>query len=67
MAYKTSIELAVKGANDLARLRDRIQDTSKAIDAANARIQAFSKNTEGVVRSVNNLNSIVSLAGKNFN
>jgi len=67
VAYKTSIELAVKGANDLARLRDRIQDTSKAIDAANARIQAFSKNTEGVVRSVNNLNSIVSLAGKNFN
>ena len=49
MAYKTSIELAVKGANDIARLRDRIQDTSKAIDAANARIQAFSKNTEGVV------------------
>ena len=67
MAYKADIQIAVKGANDLARLRDRIQDSAKAIDAANARIQAFSKNTEGIVRSVNNLNSVVNLAVKNFN
>ena len=67
MSYKADIQIAVKGANDLARLRDRIQDSAKAIDAANARIQAFSKNTEGIVRSVNNLNSVVNLAVKNFN
>ena len=67
MAYKADINIAVKGANDLARLRDRVHDTAKAIDAANARIQAFSKNASGVVRSVSNLNSIVGLAAKNFN
>ena len=67
MAYKTSIEVAVKGANDLAHLKNKIQDSAKAVDSLNVFLKAFSTNSEGVVRSINNLNSVTSLAVKNFN
>ena len=67
MAYKTSIEVAVKGANDLAHLKNKIQDSAKAVDSLNVFLKAFSTNSEGVVRSINNLNSVASLAVKNFN
>ena len=67
MSYKADIQIAVKGANDLARLRDRIQDSAKAVDSLNVYLKAFSTNSQGVVRSINNLNSVASLAVKNFN
>jgi len=67
VAYKTSIEVAVKGANDLAHLKNKIQDSAKAVDSLNVFLKAFSTNSEGVVRSINNLNSVTSLAVKNFN
>ena len=67
MAYKADINIAVKGANDLARLSKRIEESAKSLDSLNVFIRAFSKESQGIVRSVGNLNALVGKASKNFN
>ena len=67
MAYKADINIAVKGANDLARLSKRIEESAKSLDSLNVYIRAFSKESQGIVRSVGNLNALVGKAAKNFN
>lgn len=55
MAYRADIEIAVKGAKQLAELRKQLEDTSKSIGKVNAEL----KSQNLIAQSVNSLNKTV--------
>lgn len=65
MAYTAEIQIAIKGAEELQRLQDRIKETSKLINKVNTDIEAVAGG--GVVRSINNLSKTVADAAAAFN
>ena len=65
MAYTAEIQIAIKGAQELQRLQDRIKETSKLIDKVNSDIEGVAGG--GAVRSINNLSKTVADAAAAFN
>lgn len=65
MAYRADIEIAVRGAQELKRLQSEISATSKLVDGLNSYLENIG--TGGIVRSVNNLKSLVADAAEAFN
>ena len=65
MAYRADIEIAVKGAQELKRLQDQVNATSKLIDGLNNYLSNIGGG--GVVRSINNLNAAVADTAAAFN
>lgn len=65
MAYRADIEIAVKGAQELKRLQNEINSTSKLVKSLNDYIENFSGT--GIVRSINTLRSAVASAATEFN
>jgi hypothetical protein len=65
VAYTAEIQIAIKGAEELQRLQDRIKETSKLINKVNTDIEAVAGG--GVVRSINNLSKTVADAAAAFN
>jgi hypothetical protein len=57
VAYRADIEIAVKGAQELKRLQDQVNATSKLVDGLNNYLSNIGGG--GVVRSINNLNAAV--------
>lgn len=64
MAYRADIEIAVRGAQQLKRLKDEIAATSKLADGLNNYLENIGAG--GVVRSINNLQKTVSEAARAF-
>lgn len=64
MAYRADIEIAVRGAQQLKRLKDEIAATSKLADGLNNYLENIGAG--GVVRSINNLQRTVSQAAQAF-
>jgi hypothetical protein len=64
VAYRADIEIAVRGAQQLKRLKDEIAATSKLADNLNYYLENIGSN--GVVRSINNLQKTVSQAARAF-
>jgi hypothetical protein len=65
VAYRADIEIAVKGAQELKRLQDQVNATSKLIDGLNNYLSNIGGG--GVVRSINNLNAAVADTAAAFN
>jgi hypothetical protein len=65
VAYRADIEIAVRGAQELKRLGDQINATSKLVDGLNNYLENIG--TGGVVRNINNLQQIVSNAAAALN
>ena len=65
MAYRADIEIAVKGAQELKRLQDQVSATSKLVDGLNNYLENIGSG--GVVRSIQNLRTVVSQAATAFN
>ncbi len=65
MAYRADIEIAVRGAQELKRLGDQINATSKLVDGLNNYLENIG--TGGVVRNINNLQQVVSDAAAALN
>ena len=65
MAYRADIEIAVRGAQELKRLGDQINATSKLVDGLNNYLENIG--TGGVVRNINNLQQVVSNAAAALN
>ena len=65
MAYRADIEIAVKGAQELKRLQDQVNATSKLVDGLNNYLSNIGGG--GVVRSINNLNAAVADTAAAFN
>jgi tape measure domain-containing protein len=64
VAYRADIEIAVRGAQELKRLQNEVSATSKLVDQLNSYIQHIGDG--GIVRSINNLRSVVADAGAAF-
>lgn len=64
MAYRADIEIAVRGAQELKRLQDQVSATSKLVDTLNNYLENIG--TGGVVRSINNLTTVVNEAANAF-
>lgn len=64
MAYRADIEIAVRGAQELKRLQNEISATSKLVDGLNNYLENIGSG--GVVRSINNLKTIVGDAAAAF-
>lgn len=64
MAYRADIEIAVRGAQQLKRLKDEIAATSKLADSLNNYLENIGAG--GVVRSINNLQQTVNQAARAF-
>ena len=65
MAYRADIEIAVKGAQELKRLQDRIRDVSTTVDTFNSKVEEIGGNY--IVRNINNLTSSLGKAAEAFN
>lgn len=65
MAYRADIEIAVKGAQELKRLQNEINATSKLVDGLNNYLTNIG--TGGITRSINNLRNAVNSAAEAFN
>ena len=65
MAYRADIEIAVRGAQELKRLQDQVNATSKLVDGLNNYLSNIGGG--GVVRSINNLNAAVADTAAAFN
>ena len=65
MAYRADIEIAVRGAQELKRLQDQVNATSKLVDGLNNYLSNIGGG--GVVRSINNLNAVVADTAAAFN
>jgi hypothetical protein len=65
VAYRADIEIAVKGAQELKRLQNEINNTSKLVNSLNDYIENFSGT--GIVRSINTLRTAVAGAAAEFN
>ena len=65
MAYRADIEIAVKGAQELKRLQDRIQNVSTTVDNFNSKIENIGGGY--IVRNINNLTSLLGQAAVEFN
>jgi hypothetical protein len=65
VAYRADIEIAVRGAQELKRLGDQINATSKLVDGLNNYLENIG--TGGVVRNINNLQQVVSDAAAALN
>jgi hypothetical protein len=64
VAYRADIEIAVRGAQQLKRLKDEIAATSKLADSLNNYLENIGAG--GVVRSINNLQRTVNQAAQAF-
>jgi len=64
--YNVDIAVALKGAEKLGRFNKQIKDVADNIKGANTFLQSFSKGSEGLARSVNNLQTNLNLANKNL-
>ena len=64
MAYRAEIELAVKGAQELNRFKQNLEQTSKVVDNLNVILEVFG---QGLPRNINNLNRALASAASNFN
>ena len=64
--YNVDIAVALKGAEKLRAFDNSIKALSKNIENANFFIRTFSKNNDGLVRSVGNLQQNLSAAGSNL-
>jgi len=64
VAYRADIEIAVRGAQQLKRLKDEIAATSKLADSLNNYLENIGAG--GVVRSINNLQQTVNQAARAF-
>ena len=65
MAYRADIEIAVKGAQELKRLQDRIRDVSTTVDNFNSKIEKIGGNY--IIRNINNLTALLGKAAEAFN
>ena len=65
MAYRADIEIAVKGAQELKRLQDRIRNVSTTVDTFNSKIEEIGGGY--IVRNINNLTSLLGQAAAEFN
>jgi hypothetical protein len=65
VAYRADIEIAVRGAQELKRLGDQINATSKLVNNLNNYLENIG--TGGVVRNINNLQQVVSNAAAALN
>ena len=65
MAYRADIEIAVKGAQELKRLQDRIRNVSTTVDNFNSKIEEIGGGY--IVRNINNLTSLLGQAAAEFN
>jgi len=65
VAYRADIEIAVRGAQELKRLQNEINNTSKLVKSLNDYIENFSGT--GIVRSINTLRQTVAGAASEFN
>ena len=65
MAYRADIEIAVRGAQELKRLQDQVNATSKVVDGLNNYLSNIGGG--GIVRSINNLNAAVADTAAAFN
>jgi tape measure domain-containing protein len=65
VAYRADIEIAVKGAQELKRLQDRIQNVSTTVDTFNSKIEEIGGGY--IVRNINNLTSLLGQAAAEFN
>lgn len=64
MAYRAEIEIAVKGAQELNRFKQKLEQTSKVVDNLNVVLEVFG---QGLPRNINNLNQALASAASNFN
>jgi tape measure domain-containing protein len=64
VAYRADIEIAVKGAQELKRLQNQVSATSKLVDGLNNYLENIGSG--GVVRSIQNLRTIVSQVAAAF-
>jgi len=64
VAYRADIEIAVRGAQELKRLQNEVSATSKLVNQLNNYLENIGDG--GVVRSINNLRSVVADAGAAF-
>ena len=68
MAYKTSIEVAIKGAKDLSIFRDQLKDTNKLIEVSNRLLKKRAEvNSVDLLPSIKNLNKSLSESVDQFN
>jgi tape measure domain-containing protein len=65
VAYRADIEIAVKGAQELKRLQDRIRNVSTTVDSFNSKIEQIGGGY--IVRNINNLTSLLGQAAAEFN
>ncbi len=65
MAYRADIEIAVRGAQQLRELQNQVKATSKLVDNLNNYLENIGSG--GVVRSIDNLRSVVGQAAEAFN
>jgi tape measure domain-containing protein len=65
VAYRADIEIAVKGAQELKRLQDRIRNVSTTVDNFNSKIENIGGGY--IVRNINNLTSLLGQAAAEFN
>jgi hypothetical protein len=65
VAYRADIEIAVKGAQELKRLKNEVSATSKLVNQLNNYIENIGGG--GVVRNINNLRDVVGQAAASFN
>jgi tape measure domain-containing protein len=65
VAYRADIEIAVKGAQELKRLQDRIRNVSTTVDNFNSKIEEIGGGY--IVRNINNLTSLLGQAAAEFN
>jgi lambda family phage tail tape measure protein len=65
VAYRADIEIAVRGAQELKRLQDQVNATSKVVDGLNNYLSNIGGG--GIVRSINNLNAAVADTAAAFN
>jgi hypothetical protein len=65
VAYRADIEIAVRGAQELKRLGDQINATSKLVNNLNNYLENIG--TGGIVRNINNLQQVVSDAAAALN
>ena len=64
--YNVDIAVALKGAEKLGRFNKQIKDVAENIKGANIFLQSFSKGSEGLVRSVSNLQKNLGAASTNL-
>ena len=64
--YNVDIAVALKGAEKLGRFNKQIRDVAENIKGANIFLQSFSKGSEGLVRSVGNLQKNLGAASTNL-